>query len=56
MHLPDRPRHPFQNAIRAAGCTRTEVAIGRIKAPICGYGGREQGERAGVDGECLYQN
>ena len=53
MYLPYHPRHRFQNAIRATGCARAEVAIGGVKAPIYHCGGRGQGERGGIESERL---
>ena len=56
MHLPYPPRHRFQNAVRAPGRTRAEVAIGGVKATIYHCRGRGQGERAGIEGERLEQD
>ena len=56
MHLPHFPRHRSQDADRATGYTRAEVAIGGVRAPVCHCGARPQGERAGIERDRLGQD
>ena len=56
MHLPHFPRRRFQDAVRATGFTRAEVAIGGVRAPLCHCGARKQAERAGIERDRLGQD